>query len=73
MFTILFLILALFLFFKLIGFMFRVSFGIGKLILAIIFWPIILLIAIIGLAWLALPILIIIGVVLLIVKAATRV
>ena len=68
MLTILFLILAAFIFFKVLGLMFKLAWGVGKLIFGIIFFPIILLIALIGLAWVALPVLLIIGLIIFLIS-----
>ena len=62
MLTAIYLIVSLIVFFKLIGFLLRVTWGAAKLIVGLIFWPVIILAAVFGIIWLALPILILIGI-----------
>ena len=56
-------IISIIVFFKLMGFMFRATWGLAKIIVAIIFWPIVILAALLGIIWLVLPILLIIGII----------
>lgn len=68
MFTLIFLALAVFIFIKLMGLMMRLAWGVGKVIFAIVFFPVVIVIAILGLAWLAIPIFLIIGLVVLLLR-----
>ena len=55
-------IVSIWVFFKLMGFMCKATWGLGKCIIGLIFWPIVIVAAFIGLIWIALPILIIVGI-----------
>ncbi|MCR5773960.1 MAG: hypothetical protein K6G42_02625 [Lachnospiraceae bacterium] len=54
-------IISIIVFFKLMKFMIKATWGLAKFVVAIIFWPIVIIAAICGLIWLVLPILIIVG------------
>ena len=69
--TILFLIFAAGLFFKILGFFFRATFGIEKIIFSVIFWPIVLLALFFGGFWILLPILIV-GLIVLVIVGIVR-
>ena len=71
MLTAIFIIAAMFLGFKLIGFAFRTAWRAGAVILLIALIPVIALVLFFGLIWIAFPILLIIGSIVLIVKAVT--
>ena len=55
-------IVSIWVFFKLMGFMFKATWGLAKCIIGIIFWPVVIVAALLGLIWIALPILIIVGI-----------
>lgn len=55
-------IISIIVFFKLLKFMFKAAWGITKFVVGLIFWPIIILVAVMGLIWIAIPILIIVGI-----------
>ncbi len=61
MFSIIYGIISIWVFFKLMGFMFKATWGLAKCIVGLIFWPIVIMAALLGLIWIALPILIIVG------------
>ena len=62
MFELIYGIVSVIVFFKLMGFMFKTTWGLAKFIVGIIFWPIVILAALLGIIWIALPILIIVGI-----------
>ena len=62
MFALIYGMISIWVFFKLMGFMFRATWGLTKVVIGLIFWPIIIVAALLGLIWIALPILIIVGI-----------
>ena len=56
-------IISIIVFFKLMKLMLKVTWGLAKIVVAIIFWPIVILAALLGVIWLVLPILLIIGII----------
>lgn len=63
MFGIIYGIIAIWVFFKLMGLMFRATWGLAKCVIGLIFWPIVIAAALMGIMWIALPILIIVGII----------
>ena len=62
MLTAIYCIVSIWVFFKLMGLMFKATWGLTKCIIGLIFWPIVIAAALIGLIWIALPILLIVGI-----------
>lgn len=62
MFELIYGIISIIVFFKLMGFMLKATWGLAKFIVGLVFWPIVILAALLGIIWLALPILIIVGI-----------
>ena len=61
-------IVSIWVFFKLMGVLLKATWGLTKCIIGLIFWPIVIAAALLGLIWLALPVLIIAGIVASIVR-----
>ena len=55
-------ILSIWVFFKLMKILFKATWGLTKCIVGLIFWPIVIGAAMVGLIWVILPILIIVGI-----------
>ena len=72
MLTLIFVILMIGIFGKMVGFAFRATWGLTKVLFNLILLPVFLIgLVIAGLMYIALPILIIVGIVMLVVKAAS--
>lgn len=63
MLTAVYCIVSIWVFFKLMGVLLKATWGLTKCIIGLIFWPIVIGVALIGLVWIALPILIVVGIV----------
>ncbi len=63
MLTAIYCIVSLWVFFKLMGLVFKATWGLTKCVIGLIFWPIVIVAALLGLISIALPILIIVGIV----------
>ena len=63
MLTAIYCIVSIWVFFKLMGVLLEATWGLTKCIIGLIFWPIVIGAALIGLVTIALPILIIVGIV----------
>lgn len=61
-------IVSIWVFYKLMGVLLKATWGLTKCIIGLIFWPIVIAAALLGLIWLALPVLIIAGIVASIVR-----
>ena len=61
MLTAIYCIVSIWVFFKLMGVLLKATWGLTKCIIGLIFWPIVIGFALMGLIWIALPILIIVG------------
>lgn len=61
MLTAIYCIVSIWVFFKLMGVLFKATWGLTKCIIGLIFWPIVIGAALLGLISIALPILIIVG------------
>lgn len=68
MLTAIYCIVSIWVFFKLMGVLLKATWGVTKCIIGLIFWPIVIGAAILGLISIALPILIIVGLVTSIVR-----
>ncbi len=55
-------IVSLWVFFKLMKVLFKATWGLTKCVIGLIFWPIVIAAALLGLIWIALPVLLIIGI-----------
>ena len=55
-------IVSLWVFFKLMKVLFKATWGLTKCVIGLIFWPIVIAAALLGLIWIALPILLIAGI-----------
>lgn len=62
MLTAIYCIVSLWVFFKLMKVLVKATWGLTKCIIGLIFWPIVIIFALMGLIWVALPILLIIGI-----------
>ena len=63
MLTIIYSIVSIWVFFKLMGLMFKATWGVTKCIIGLIFWPVVIIAALAGIIWIALPILLIAGII----------
>ena len=63
MLTAIYCIVSIWVFFKLMGVLLEATWGLTKCIIGLIFWPIVIGVALLGLVTIALPILIIVGIV----------
>lgn len=61
-------IVSIWVFYKLMGVLLKATWGLTKCIIGLIFWPIVIAAALLGLIWIALPVLIIAGIVASIVR-----
>ena len=62
MLTAIYCIVSIWVFFKLIKVLVKATWGLTKCVIGLIFWPIVILAALMGLIWIALPILLIVGI-----------
>lgn len=62
MLTAIYFIVSILVFFKLMKILVRATWGMTKCVIGLIFWPIVIIMALMGLIWIALPILLIIGI-----------
>ena len=62
MLTAIYCIVSIWVFFKLMGVVLKATWGLTKCIIGLIFWPVVIVVALLGLMWIAIPILIIIGI-----------
>ena len=62
MLTVIYCIVSIWVFFKLMGVLLKATWGLTKFIVGLVFWSIVIAAALIGLIWLALPILIVVGI-----------
>ena len=62
MLTAIYCIVSIWVFFKLIKVLVKATWGLTKCVIGLIFWPIVIMAALFGLIWIALPILIIVGI-----------
>lgn len=62
MLTAIYCIVSLWVFFKLMKVLVKATWGLTKCIIGLVFWPIVIIFALMGLIWVALPILLIIGI-----------
>ncbi len=68
MLTAIYCIVSIWVFFKLMGVLVDATWGLTKCIIGLIFWPIVIIAALLGLIWIVLPILIIAGIAAAIIK-----
>ncbi len=62
MLTAIYCIVSIWVFFKLMKVLVKATWGLTKCAIGLIFWPIVIIMALLGLIWIALPILLIIGI-----------
>lgn len=62
MLTAIYFIVSICVFFKLMKVLVKATWGLTKCVVGLIFWPIVIIIAMMGLIWIALPFLLIIGI-----------
>ncbi len=62
MLTAIYCIVSIWVFFKLMKVLVKATWGLTKCVIGLIFWPIVIIMALLGLIWIALPILLIIGI-----------
>ena len=62
MLTAIYCIVSIWVFFKLMKVLVKATWGLTKCVIGLIFWPIVIILALLGLTWIALPILLIIGI-----------
>ena len=62
MLTAIYCIVSIWVFFKLMKVLVKATWGLTKCVIGLIFWPIVIMAALFGLIWIALPILIIVGI-----------
>ena len=62
MLTAIYCIVSIWVFFKLMKVLLKATWGLTKCVIGFIFWPIVIGMALLGLIWVALPILIIVGI-----------
>lgn len=62
MLTAIYCIVSIWVFFKLMKVLVKATWGLTKCLIGLIFWPIVIVAALMGLIWIALPILLIVGI-----------
>ena len=62
MLTAIYCIVSIWVFFKLMKVLLKATWGLTKCVIGLIFWPIVIAAALLGLIWIALPILLIVGI-----------
>lgn len=62
MLTAIYCIVSIWVFFKLMKIVVKATWGLTKCVIGLIFWPIVIAAALLGLIWIALPILLIVGI-----------
>jgi hypothetical protein len=62
MLTAIYCIVSILVFFKLMKVLVKATWGLTKCVIGLIFWPIVIVAALMGLIWIALPILLIVGI-----------
>ena len=62
MLTAIYCIVSIWVFFKLMKVLVKATWGLTKCVIGLIFWPIVILAALMGFIWIALPILLIVGI-----------
>ena len=62
MLTAIYCIVSIWVFFKLMKVLAKATWGLTKCVIGLIFWPIVIVAALLGLIWIALPILLIVGI-----------
>ncbi len=62
MLTAIYCIVSIWVFFKLMKVLVKATWGVTKCVIGLVFWPIVIVAALMGLIWIALPILLIVGI-----------